>query len=379
MKTRPGIAAILVFAGVLAPAFAQDQAATERQLEQLRSAIIALQQEQARQVGRRDDGMAELREIELSLVENREALAELDQSIAVQSERLGVIAREQAAARGRIADEQDALGAQVRMSYMTGSQELIRVLLSQDSPADFGRMLVYYDYLNRHRSEQIAAVDAELEQLARLAAENESVTAGLESLRSEQAARTSQLEQAQRERQQLIATLDAAIESSGTRIEQMRAQETELNAIIASLNELLEGYPVNSSEPFVRQKGELKSPIEGRAIARFNQPRDPTGDMRWEAMLLAADAGTVVRAIYHGRVVVSQWSPHMGLLVILDHGDGYLSLYGHNGALLRAVGEMVRAGDPIAEVGNTGGQAEPALYFGILHDAEPENPEAWLK
>jgi septal ring factor EnvC (AmiA/AmiB activator) len=360
-------------------ASAQEQEATEGELEKLKTAITSLELEQSRQIDRRDDGMAELRSIELALAESRQALVDIDESIETQTARLAEIAAEQSDASGRLADEQDALAEQVRMSYMSGSQELIRLLLSQDNPADFGRMLVYYDYLNRHRAVRIAIVDTELERLRRLARENVAVRDELESLRSDQAARSRQLEEQQRERRDLVATLDAAIEASGSRIEQMRAEEAELTEILTRLSQLLEGFPVNSDAPFVAQKGALVLPVRGEIVARFGDPRDATGQIRWTGMVLAAEAGTPVQAVYQGQVAVAQWHSHMGLLVIIDHGDGYMSLYGHNRAVLRQSGDRVRAGDVIAEVGNTGGRADPALFFSIVHEAAAQDPEDWLR
>lgn len=358
---------------------AQEQEATERELSELRDAIAALEREQARQIERREDGMAELRATELSLAESRRALSALDRSITQQSDRLEEIMAEQDAANARLSDEQTALAEQVRVSYMTGRQELIRLLLSQDNPADFGRMMVYYDYLNRHRARQIEAVDSELERLGELAAESESVTAELGQLRDEQDRKTRQLAEEQVTRRELIATLDVAIEASGGRIEQMRAEEAELNEIIARLKEMLEDIPVNSNAPFIEEKGQLAPPIRGELVARFGDARDPTGQIRWQGLLLAADAGTPVRAVYQGHVRYADWVTHMGLTLFIDHGDGYLSVYGHNRALTREVGEWVQAGDVIAEVGNSGGQAETALYFSILRDGEPQDPEDWLR
>ena len=370
---------LIVLATVWFAPAAQEQEATERELEQLRASIAELERDVERQRARRDDGAAELAGIELSLAASRQSLADFDQSIADQTERLAEIAAEQDEARGRLSGEQDALASQVRMSYMTGRQELIRLLLSQDNPADFGRMLVYYDYLNRHRSEQISVVDAELLQLARLIAENEAVSAELAQLRAEQEAQAIQLEQEQLERRELLAALDASIEASGSRIEQMRAEEAELNQIIARLSEMLEDFPVNSNAPFVDQRGVLPPPVRGELAARFGEPRDPRGEVSWTGLLFEAETGTPVQAVYHGVVAFAGWQGHVGFVMILDHGDGYMSLYGHNSALLRERGDWVRAGDVIARVGDSGGQPASALLFSILREGEARDPEDWLR
>jgi septal ring factor EnvC (AmiA/AmiB activator) len=158
----------------------------------------------------------------------------------------------------------------------------------------------------------------------------------------------------------------------------MRAEEAALAETIARLAEILDGFAVNSDAPFQAQRGALPWPVEGPLAAKFGDKRDENGLIRWTGVLLAAPAGTPVRAVYGGQVIHAQWHPHMGLLVIIDHGGGYWSLYGHNSALLRERGDIVRAGEIIAEVGNTGGQVESGLYFSILRDQQPLDPSDWV-
>lgn len=381
MRPSGRVIALLVLAIVawLAPPAAGAQQDPERELARVQREIAALARELQARIGRRDDGMAKLREIELALAASRSELDSLAASVADQAARQAEIGAEQARIRQRLADEQAALAEQIRMSYQAGPEEFARLLLSQQNPADVGRMLVYYDYLNRHRGDRIAAVDAELEQLAALAAENEQLGRELVRLRAEQQVRADRLEHEQAERRELLAGLRAEIESSGSRIERMRAEEAELEETIARLAEVLEGFAVTSGEPFAARRGELPLPAAGRIGARFGDKRDEDGRVRWEGLLIEADAGTEVRAIHHGRVIYAQWHTHMGLLMILDHGDGYWSLYGHNSALLRQADDQIRAGDIIAEIGNTGGRVEPALYFSILKDQEAIDPAGWMR
>ena len=379
MRGHIGTVAALVFVTALAPAALMAQVGSEEELAQLRAEIGRLERELDSQISRRDDGMAELRGIEGSLAATRAELGSLAERIETQSERQDRIAMERGKVRQRLGDEQAALAEQIRMSYMTGRQELIKLLLSQQRPADFGRMLVYYDYLNRHRSERITAVDAELIRLAELAVESEAVARELERLRSEQEAEAERLGREQAQRQALIGELNAAIESAGSRIERMREDEAHLNEVIARLAEVLEGFPVSSDAPFSEQQGGLRWPIDGRRVAEFGDYRDTAGRVRWSGVLIEADAGIVVRAIYHGRVIHSQWTPGMGLLLILDHGEGFWSLYGHNAALLREAGNWVSPGDAIAEVGDTGGQLGTGLYFGIRRHGEPIDPADWIR
>ena len=374
---KSGRLAALLVALMSLPAAGQDD--PERELARLQAEISRLQRDVERQIGRRDDGARELREIELALAATEAEQRRIAAEIAAQNARIEAIAAERSRAAERLDTEQRALAGQVRLSYMAGRQEYVRLLLSQDNPADLGRMLVYYDYLNRHRGERIAAVDAELGRLAALALESEAVAAELAGLEAEQAARAAALAGERAERRSLVAELDRAIGSEASRIERMREEAAELDELIERLAEIAEDFPVNSDAPFPAQRGQLRWPVDGRLAARFGEPRDSAGRLRWDGVLIEADSGAIVRAVFAGRVLLAEWTPHMGLLMIIDHGEGYMSLYGHNSALLRGEGDLVQTGDPIAEVGDTGGQLGAGLYFGIRRNAEPVDPGAWVR
>lgn len=361
------------------PGLALGQDANERELARVRAEIAELEAALGAEIGRRDDGAAELRQIELSLVATRAEIAALGDRIATQESRQREIEAERAVASGHLKNEQVALAEQVRMSYMTGREEILRLLLGQDGQADLSRMLVYYDYLSRHRSEQIGAVRTELARLIEIERESDALRRELEDLRSAQERRLSDLEQDQKERLSLLARLDQSIATTGSEIERMRAEETTLNELIAEVVRRLEAFPVESEEPFSEQRGRLPWPVEGRIVAQFGDPLDDNGLVRQNGVLIEAEAGTIVRAIYHGQVRFAQWAPGMGLLLIIDHGEGLMSLYGHNAALLRELGDWVAPGDPIAEVGDTGGRLEAGLYFGIRQNLEPLDPSDWVR
>lgn len=379
MKASTGIVALsAAFVAAFAqPAKAQDE--SERELAEIRAAIGRLERDLERRIDRRDDGMAELRAIEVSLAETRARLAGLARDIDAQLELSTRIDAELEAANAALLDEHDALAEQIRMSYMTGRLELVRLLLSQDDPADFGRMLVYYDYLNRYRGEQIAAVTTELARLAELSRQSAAVVRELAELRAAEDSAVRELEAERAERATLVAELNAGIASSGNEIEQMRVEEARLNEVIARLAEALEGFPVTTEVPFSEQRGRLRWPVDGRLASAFGSSRNGENPFRQSGVVIEADEGTTVRAIYPGRVIHSQWSPLMGLLIIVDHGEGYWSLYGHNAALLTESGDWVTGGQAIAEVGDTGGQLGSGLFFGIRREGEPVDPGAWMQ
>ncbi|HEX6997033.1 MAG TPA: peptidoglycan DD-metalloendopeptidase family protein [Gammaproteobacteria bacterium] len=359
---------------VAAPAPAQRD--EQQALEAVRAEIAALEQRLSRRRAERERTSRALRESELAVAAAAEALEQVRSELAAAEARGREIAAEQAAAEARLAAERDALAAQIRMSYVTGRGELAKVLLSQQDPASLGRMMVYYDYVNRARGERIARVSAELARLAALRSESEEVNRRLAALEQRRAREAAALEAGRDERRTALAALERDIERGDAEVERLRGEEARLAELVAELGRVLAPFPVNSDEPFPRLKGRLAWPVRGRIAGDYGRPR--AGGLKWNGVLLEAERGAPVRAVYHGRVVFADWLAGLGLLIIVDHGDGFMSLYGHNEALLKEPGDWVAPGEPIARVGDSGGRSGPALYFEIREDGEPVNPHAWM-
>ncbi|HEX7080962.1 MAG TPA: peptidoglycan DD-metalloendopeptidase family protein [Gammaproteobacteria bacterium] len=371
------IAAALAAALIaLAPGGVAAQEDAESSLRAVREQIAELERRLARESRLRDDASAALESVEREAAAARAELARLDARLSDQKARAATLDESSRTARSRLAAERAALADQLRLAYVNGREEALKLLLSQESPAAFGRMLVYYDYFNRARSRRIRAVLDELETLARLEDEAAAVQADLEATARERAAELETLERARREREAVLAELDETIEAGGGELERLRAEEQRLVKLVTELGELLAAYPAESEAPFPELRGRLAWPVVGKIVADFDTPRG--GGLRWNGVLFAAPRGAPVRAVYHGRVAFADWLPGLGLLMIVDHGDGYMSLYAHNDALLKEPGDVVRPGEPIAEVGDTGGRAEPSLYFEIRHAGEPVDPHAWI-
>ena len=370
----------LAVVAALGAALAVAQSARERdaQLQAVRKEIKALETRVAAQTSQRDEGARELRAAELDAAAEARKLADLRARLAAQlSERRALAERTTRAAR-RLSTERAALASQVRTSYLNGRAELPKLVLSQQSPASLGRMLVYFDYFNRARSARIAAVSSEVAELSDLGKQREQAAAELASLESAESAQVASLEHARDERRALVAKLDAGIADSNEKINKARTDEKRLADLVAELTQLMAGFPVDGEQPFGRLKGKLAWPVMGRLAGEFGQPREG-GTVKWTGVLIEASQGAPVRAIYRGRVAFADWLPGLGLLLVLDHGDGYMSLYAHNQSLLKEAGDWVSPGETIAQVGDTGGQARPALYFEIRAKGEPVNPHEWIK
>jgi septal ring factor EnvC (AmiA/AmiB activator) len=378
-RRRAGVGAVALALIALGSSLtlAQDRRESEAALSAVRKEIKGLQERIARETTRRDASTQALRAAELKIAAATQELVAVRKELATQRSARGALAQETQQANGRLAAEQAALARQVRSSYMAGREELTKLLLSQESPAELGRMLVYFDYYNRARSARIAAVAAELAKLAALEVKTASVEAELATLEAAQARELASLEKLRDERRAAVAKIDAEIRDGTASVAKLRSEEKRLADLVLRLSEVMAGFPVDTDEPFASVKGKLAWPVQGRIAGAYGQPRG-AGPVKWSGVLLEAAAGTQVRAVYHGRVAFADWLSGLGLLVIVDHGSGYMSLYGHNEALLKEAGDWVDPGEPIAQVGDTGGQARAGLYFEIRLNGEPIDPNPWI-
>jgi len=363
--------------GLLVAFAAPAQRDDEQALEQIRARLARVEARLASETERRADQAAQLKRTELAVAEATAELARLRERGNEQRRRQRGLGEQTRAATAALGAERGALAQQVRLSYMTGREELFKLLLSQESPAALGRMIVYYDYLNRARSERIDAVAGQIRTLAELAEQSARAAAELERLQSAQEREVASLETARSQRRGVLEELDRSIAAAGDEIQNLRQEEQRLADLVVELGELLAAFPVTSEEPFSALKGRLAWPAPGRVASDYGALRGG-GPLRWNGVVLEARRGTPVRAIYHGRVAYSDWLPGLGLLIIVDHGEGYMSLYGHNEVLLKEPGDWVEPGEAIAQLGDSGGQAEPSLYFEIRRQGEPENPHGWV-
>ncbi|MEJ2602732.1 MAG: peptidoglycan DD-metalloendopeptidase family protein [Gammaproteobacteria bacterium] len=362
------------------PTWAQDTGRArikEQELAEVRARIEELRQSIESQTRRRDALSAELAEAEREIGRVRLRLDRLEAERRAGRSRLEDIARQQAERRAALEGEKERLARQIRAAYTSGRQERIKLLLNQKDPAELGRLLAYYGYLGRARGENIGQVRDQLQALAALGRQEAEEQQRLERLAADERAQLERLGASRAERRRLVAAIEAEIAAQGDEVARLRSQEEELTRLIAELSAILADYPISSEEPFSQLKGRLTWPVAGRLIKDYGQPRG-NGGLKWNGVLIAAPAGREVRALYHGRVAYSDWLPGLGLLVVVDHGEGYLSLYGHNESLLKSAGDWVAPGDVLATVGQSGGQATPGLYFEIRKGREPVDPGSWV-
>ena len=373
---------VLLLCLVAAAAVAQDAnedltKIKELELEEVRARISDLKTSMDRSATARDRLTAELQEAEVAIASKRIRLQELERERDYSTRKKEALDARLAEREAELDDESRELAAQVRAAYMSGSQERIKLLLNQRDPATIGRLMAYYGYLNDYRAENIDAVTRHIRELAGLRSEVAAEEARIAELARERYAELTELNTAQEQRQQLLATLKGRMADEGREIERLAAQEEDLSRLIAELTSILSDYPIRSEEPFSEYRGRLTWPVAGTLLHDFGQPR-VSDSIKWNGVVLGAPRGREVRSVYHGRVVFADWLAGMGLLVVVDHGEGYMTLYGYNETLLKNTGDWVAPGDVIATVGDSGGQAVSALYFEIRRGTSPVNPRQWV-
>ncbi|MDZ7769594.1 MAG: peptidoglycan DD-metalloendopeptidase family protein [Woeseiaceae bacterium] len=369
---------VMLLAG--AAAAAQDPGVArvrEQELEEVRSKISELKRTMDRRAAERDRVTAELQAAEVQISETRIRLKELERQQAFSERRKTELDEQLATLESELGEETEQLARQVRAAYTSGSQERLKLLLNQQDPATLGRVMAYYRYLSDYRGQNIEEVTSHIEQAAELRAEVATEEARLTRLARERYDELTELNNGQEKRRTLLASLKVRLAEEGSELERLAAQEQDLARLIQELTSILSDYPITSEEPFSNLKGRLTWPVAGNLLHDFGQPR-AGARLTWNGVVLSAPRGREVRTIYHGRVVFADWLAGLGMLVIIDHGEGYMSLYGYNESILTNTGDWVAPGDVIATVGDSGGQSEAGLYFEIRSGAKPVNPRGWV-
>jgi septal ring factor EnvC (AmiA/AmiB activator) len=380
------VAGLLVAAGGLGAGEAWAQsgrqptpAQKEAELRKVNARIEKVRKAVNEDIDRRDKLSAQLRDAELDAQGARRKLEETRAQRIASEARLEDLERERAGREKELAAERGALAGELRTAYVNGREEQLKLLLNQQDPAAFGRMLTYYGYFGRARAERIGSIRDKLEHLALLREKIAAEGQRLKELEARQEQELAALRGAQQKRSQAVAAIESQIKTRGGEIKRLQSQARGLEKLIADLRKALQSAPVAKQAPFEPLRGKLPWPVQqGKVLARFGQPR-AGGSLKWQGMLIGTDRGARVRAPFAGRVAYADWLPGMGLMIVLDHGGGYLSLYGHNEEVFKQVGDPVSAGDVIGAVGDTGGHNQPALYFEVRRGREPVNPENWLQ
>ncbi|GAB5412403.1 MAG: peptidoglycan DD-metalloendopeptidase family protein [Congregibacter sp.] len=358
---------------------ADDAERTRLQIEELEAEIQAIVRAQQSRTREKNRLQGELRDTEVKLGELNKALKQSNTAIATTQSKIDSAAAEERQLEEAAAQQKTLVATELRETFKHGGDNHLKLLLNEDNPQDIARLLAYYRYLLKARSERLETYRKTIDDLVDARQTLLSERASLQSQKDQLAEQQKALEKTRQERNELLAEVDAQLENDARTLQTREAERAELETLLDEIEvAIAQLIPEEDVEAFEERRGKMRWPVEGRISQRFGQPRN-LGKMRWQGVRLEAEAGSLVTAIHHGRVVYADWFRGSGLLLVLDHGDGYMSLYAHNETLLHEVGDWVSAEAPIATVGDSGGQSKAGLYFEIRKAGKPTDPQRWCR
>jgi len=364
---------------VTEPADSAHADAAKAKLAAVRARITELTNRMGSQLAQRDSLSARVRETELVIAAKRQRVDELHASEAAAERRRSELRAEQTRNQNALQAERTSLANQALAAYMIGRQEELKLLLNQSNPATLGRTLAYYGYFAEQRTRRIRSIQDDETRLQQLVAEIEQQTRELQTLEDDATKEIAELQRARADRAVAVATLTKKLASSNQELGNLRREEQAVETLVADLARVLQDFPVDASQSFDHMRGKLPWPVLGRLSTRYQAPRDNSaGGVRWNGVMIDTTRGAKVRAAFFGRVVYADWLQGLGLLMIIGHSGGYMTLYGHAEVLYKSVGEWVAPGDVIAALSDSEG-ANPQLYFEIREGRKTVDPKAWLK
>ncbi|WP_417228087.1 murein hydrolase activator EnvC family protein [Amphritea sp.] len=376
LKKRLILALTAVLLLLTSPLFAAQEKATEAEIVSLKKTIAKLSKNLGSLKGEHASVQRELRRTDQSIGELTRELRRLNQQLKDAEAQLRQLEQEKKPLLISLRKQAVGLEKQLRQQYKTGHQPRLQLLLTQRDPEQVSRMLRYYDRINKTLSQRLEAFRAGLVRLEQAEQAIRSAQQSIFDRRDLLKARSDDLASVRKERQVALSQLQKQLNTDSQKLKSMQADQQRLEKLLTQIRQSIEKIAIGSDEKAFRDlKGRLPWPTKGKISRRFGSTRD---GIRYEGVLMAQKTGQPVTAVHHGRVVFSDWLRGYGLLIIVDHGAGYLSLYGHNESLLSDVGEWVSAGDQLATVGSSGGSDESGLYFAVRYKGNSTDPLKWL-
>lgn len=375
---------LVLLAGLAAAVPAQDlpsgtdEAGLIQRLTAIRVDLAKAERERSERAGAVDRSMAELAKIERQIAQRNRTLKQLAEQAAVAEARLVELLAERARQETALSGEKESLAALLRSTYALGRLDTLKLILAQDQLADTGRLLAYQTQLQQVRLSRIDHVRALLQSLEALRVETETAKLALESVRLAEAENVRALEVERQHRRDVLVELKSALAKVEARVDELDRDRGEIEDLLAKLRDVIGDVPslLPEDRPFAELKGQMPRPLAGNILLGFGQEHLGRASA---GVRIAAARGAQIRAVARGRVAFADWLRGYGLLLIIDHGDGYMSLYGRCESLLASEGAWVDAGAPIALAGDSGGASETALYFELRHRGQALDPATWWK
>ena len=356
----------------------EDRVHYQSKLEKLQKSIAKIQQHLKGSKKQRSHVLTELKKLESEISKNAIVLKALARDVQKIRQQKTKLERDLKRLNKQLHRQQTALSEQMRSAYSMGHQQNLKMLLNQQSPAQAGRAQEYFNYFNRARTQQIETFTVTIKIKEQTESRLKKTLITQNKLLQTQKEKKRKRQKQRLRRKTLLAELSTKIKNQENTLSSLENSRGRIENLLKSLGELLADIPTSPSEnqPFMAQKGKLPWPTKGKFLSKFGQSKNQ-GDLKWNGVLIKADFGTPIQVVSHGRVAFSDWLQGFGFIIIIDHGDGYMSLYGNSESLFKQTGDWVSAGDVIATAGDSGGQPQSGVYFEIRSRGKPVNPAKW--
>jgi len=346
---------------------------TTQQLKEIKQKIIKQQAILKLQKNSQSVLTAALQKVEKAIAASAKSLYQTNQELASVINEQQELLRQSASLHKQKSLQQAALSKQIKSAYMTGNNNVLQMILNQQQSSETQRLLGYYHYLNKARIDSIAQVKQTLEKIAKVTVELAANRLRLLELKESQETHELTLAKERSTRDSALSALNASYHQNSADLEKYQLSEIDIQQILKQTQEI---SPI-SLNGLAKFKRKLPRPAVGKTLHSFGSKRH--GRLLWKGITIAGIEGQGVTAIHQGKVIYSDWIKGFGLVLVIDHGEGYMSLYGHNQALLKNLGDQVVDQEKIALLGQSGGQSQPSLYFEIRHRGKAINPKHWLK
>jgi len=357
-----------------------DTGETKQQLQSIKTEIQALSRDVSQNKASKSELYSQLKQQSRAVSTLNKELLTIKQKMSSQKRDLRKLQQHVEQQQGAHLEQLEALNQQIRSSYFQGKPSLLKVLLNQHDPATISRSSSYFRYFNQARQQQLNEINLTLNNLSHEQKELYIAQKKQTQLYAEQKNKQQQLTAQTVLRQTTLTQLEAKITDQDSRLNSLREEEDSLQALLQSLNQpkaSVTQKPIIHKSPFGQRAGLLTWPIKGKILARYGSSRN-IGKLTWQGILISSPAGKDIVAAAPGQVIFADWLRGFGLLIIIDHGDQYMTLYGNNETLLKRAGDSVSAGELIAQSGNKGVRQHAGLYFEIRYKGSPTNPLKWL-
>ncbi len=396
--------ALLAYLSFVPVILADERSNTVRQIEMAKIEVSQLEKALAALKGKQTSLLKELRKTETDIANLQKEITKLKIELTNTEHKITWLKEEQQKTEQLKQQQEKVFASQAKATYESGRQEYLKLLLNQQQPDKLSRTLVYYDYLSQARLIQLTEFKETVKQLADIEAEMNHYQQQLNDQQQKLQQQAKQLADTRQKRLQVLATINKQIKQKNDQIIEREKDQIALSKVLRTIDatlaqqasiRALNNQNDTTTNPhslptqqviassatfngnFKQAQGKLSWPVSGKLIANYGSARGDDTRSKWDGVIIAAPTGTPVKAVHSGTIVYSDWLRGVGWLIIIDHGQGYYSLYGHNQTLLKKVGNTIKAGDTIATVGNSGGSQSAALYFSIRQHGQAVNPALW--